>query len=159
MNQKTINQPEIEQNFLTRNALLSIALGCVFFFDVAYELLAQSSWSDSWMSKVLGAFMTIAFLVMLAMMLKVISTSGKLKKQGFWYGAYQDEFMSFVNKKGYQYSHNFMYLVFISALVINGWLPDMSNLISVDQYTKFGIAALAFSYGLPVIYLLKKESD
>jgi hypothetical protein len=90
---------------------------------------------------------------------------GKSNRKTLWYGKFTDEYISYISMKGYQYSWNVMsillpILVILASLNDRGeYLPELFNSISFIEFIKLNFAILTLSYGLPILYIMRKEQD
>jgi hypothetical protein len=156
MQTKTDLTPAIEQSFLTRNAIGASVLALVLISDSIYTLIENLFPNATWLKTIFGAFAFILTIAMIVRLFKDLNYYKKVNHNTLWYGKFTDEYIGHVSKKAYQYSYNVMAIVLVLAYS-SKYLPELLNSISIHEFVKLIFAILLLSYGLPILYMLRKE--
>jgi hypothetical protein len=165
MQNKTELTPAIEQHFLTLIAKLSTIFGLLFITDSIYTLIESVYPDFTWLKITVGTFGLILFIAMGVSLFKDLKFQGKLNRKILWYGKFTDEYISYASMKGYQYSWNVMSILLPILLILAGlnerveYLPEFLSSIPILEFIKLNFAILMLSYGLPILYMLRKEQD
>jgi hypothetical protein len=165
MHTETELTPAIEQHFLTLIAKLSAVFGLLFITDSIYTLVESLFPNSTWLKIIVGTFGLVLFIAMGVSLFKNLKFNGKININTSLCFKFSDEYISYVSMKGYQYSWNVMsillpILVILAYLNDRGeYLPELFNSISFLEFVKLNLAVLLLSYGLPILYMLRKEQD
>jgi len=155
--------PIDEQNYLKRNALLCLVLGVLFSFSFFYILFEQDISSMPILENSLLFVGAVIFISMMVICFKTINSANRVKKDTFYCGNFQDEYLNHVNLKGYKYVFNFVCFYFITIFICTG--PTISEaidflpLISIRDFCLLTMGLIFISYALPVLYMLKGGDD
>ncbi|MBU2894104.1 hypothetical protein KO495_12350 [Colwellia sp. D2M02] len=156
-------RPIDEQNFLKRNALLGLLVGTLFSGEVLYIFLEQILMCNSVIMGILRFSGLVIFILMIVALFKTLNSANRVKKDAFWYGNLQDEYLNYVNLKGYKYVFNFSSFILFLFYVLAGFEGTViSNaLLSLElrDFCKLIMSTIFFSYALPVLYLLRGIED
>lgn len=165
MQTKTELTPAIEQHFLTLIAKLSTIFGLLFITDSIYTLIESIFPDSTWLKIIVGTFGLILFIAMGVSLFKDLKFQGKLNRKTLWYGKFTDEYISYASMKGYQYSWNVMSILLPILLILASlnerveYLPEFLSSIPILEFIKLNFAILMLSYGLPILYMLRREQD
>jgi hypothetical protein len=165
MQTQTELTPAIEQRYLTFIAMLSTIFGLFLISDSIYTLIESISPGSTWLKIIVGAFVLILFITMGISLFKTLKFQGEVSRKTLWYGKFIDEYISYVNMKGYQYSWNIMSILMPILLILASlnergeYLPEFLNSIPILEFIKLNLAILMLTYGLPILYMLRKEQD
>jgi hypothetical protein len=154
-------QPIDEQNFLKRNALLSLSLGFFFSIDMMSILLTPTFKQYSWLELAATIVGTVLAITLVVMSFKTLFIARKISQDTFYCGNFQDEYLNHVNAKGYKYGFNFVALFLLSVYYISGfshmWIDEVSLLINTREFAKFTAGLVFISYAIPVLYMLNSD--
>jgi hypothetical protein len=153
-------QPIDEQNFLKRNALLCLLLGLFFSSDLIYTVFQQQISAVPLLKYSLMLFGFFIFIAMLVMLVRTMDSANKITKETFYYGNFQDEYLNYINAKGYKYAFNFALFYLLSTYYITSvWGNDLASIINISELSKFSAGIVFISYALPVLYMLNGTDD
>jgi|GEM_PF-2783170 len=160
MTHTKIATPATEQKYLQSNAILSVALGIYFTAGIWEWFLG-----DLAQGPVISGIVTFGALAVLIVALVYLSkaSNGALSfnKKAFWLGRYEDEFLSHINHKGYQYAFNITAALLLVAIFLDPWVALFELTVSYtpQALAKFLIGALFLSYAIPVLCMLRGEDE
>ncbi len=156
-------KPIDEQNYLKGNALLSLVLGVLFSFSFFYMLFEESISTSPVLEGGLLFVGSIIFIAAMVICFKTVNSANRVKKDTFYCGNFQDEYLNHVNLKGYKYVFNFVSFYFITIFICTGPTSseaiDFLPLISIRDFCMLTMGLVFISYALPVLYLLKDAED
>ncbi len=158
MHTETELTPAIEQSFLTRNAVGASDLALFLICDSLYSLIANIFPDATWFNTIFGVFGLILIIALIVRFFKDMKFYKKVNRNTFWYGKFTDEYIGYVSMKAYQYSFNVMAILLLLAYLTH-YFPEFLNSIGVHEFVKLNMAVLFLSYGLPILYRLRKEQD
>jgi hypothetical protein len=157
-------KPIDEQNFLKRNALGSLFAGFYFFGGFFYSIM-QPYIENNGVSLWPFALVAIAIIIVLfTSLIKTLSSGRKVSNDTLYCGNFQDEYLNYINAKGYKYAANFtgLSLFFVYVLITpfeETFLGTAVLSITIREFLDLTIGVLIFSYALPVLYMLKGADD
>jgi hypothetical protein len=158
MHSETELTPAIEQSYLKRSAMVGTILALYLISTSTYTLIENSFSDATWLKVVFGALVFILCITMTVTLFKDLKIYKKVNHKTFWYGKYTDEYIGHVSMKAYQYSFNVMTILLLLAYLTH-YFPEFLNSIGVHEFVKLNLAVLLLSYGLPILYMLRKEQD
>ncbi len=156
-------QPMDEQNFLKRNALLCLILAGYFIFDIFYTQLDEALLDYSLLKNSLLFIGVVISIAMVVILVKTCKSANRITKDTSYYGNFQDEYLNFINIKGYKYAFNFTSVYFLIVYILTDfdgtWISDITMEISIQEFCKLSMGFIFISYALPVLYMLKGADD
>ncbi len=152
-------QPADEQNYLKRNALLNLILGFFFIGGTSYHYISDFILSSSLFMALSGLLALSTLIGMIVLLTKTISSSKKIQKKMFYYGSFNDEYLNYVNGKGYKYVFNFITFYFLVVWLGTGISESLLGALTIRQFCELTIGLVFISYAVPVLYLLKGADD
>ncbi|NQZ20593.1 MAG: hypothetical protein HRT53_00930 [Colwellia sp.] len=159
MGKEIVSSADNEHLYLKSNALFSFALGFVFTFDVIDQAFSSIIENNHWVDILLTGMGVIVLLVLVVQLVKTLHAMEGLSKAAFWYGDFQDEYVNFINLKGYKWA----FTMAISVLLIFCIFDDLADVafssISISDFSEFIVGLIFIAYSLPVIYSLYKDSE
>jgi hypothetical protein len=161
---KQVNvKPMDEQSYLMRNALLSVILGTSFVGESIYSHFEQYLQSHSLINAGVSIIGGGIFIGMIVMLIKTLNSANKVLKKTFYYGNFEDEYLNYINAKGYKYACNFiLFFCFVIYILsdFNGTVASELMLsTSTREFCQLTVGLIFISYALPVLYLLKGADD
>ncbi|MCJ8292995.1 MAG: hypothetical protein MJK15_01190 [Colwellia sp.] len=156
-------KPIDEQNHLKRNALLYLVLGIIFSFSFLYNFFEQTISAEPTLERTLLFAGFVLFIVMIFVCFKVMKSANNIKKETFYCGNFQDEYLNYVNMKGYKYSFNFACFYLITIYIVTelyrNSTSDFTAVIDISNFCVVTMGLIFISYSIPVLYLLKGADD
>ena len=130
MNTQTVSSATNEQVFLQRNALLSFVLGVIFTAELFEELFASAIANNYWLDMSLTGMAIVTFMTVIVLLVKTVKSVGGISKSAFWYGEFQDEYVNFLNLKGYKWAFNIKLAACFcnSVLLLCGFVRRFPNI-------------------------------
>jgi len=156
-------KPMDEQSYLMRNALLGVILGAWFLGESLHGYFEQYLQSHSMISLAVSILGGVIFISMMVILIKVMKSANKVQKKTFYYGNFEDEYLNYVNAKGYKYAFNFILIFFFVVYFLSGLdgtvASEVALSISIREFCQLTVGLIFISYALPVLYLLKGADD
>ena len=152
-------QPIDEQNFLKRNALLCLILAGYFIFDIFYTQLGEVLIDYPLLKNSLLFIGAVLFISMVVILFKTCKSANRVAKNTSYFGNFHDEYLNFMNIKGYKYAFNFTSVYFLIVYILadfdGTWISGITTVISIQDFCKLSMGFIFISYALPVLYMLK----
>jgi hypothetical protein len=156
-------KPIDEQNYLQKHASLCLFFGVLSSFNFIYILFSEQIRSVPFLHESLLFIGALGFITMMVITFKTAIATKKVKKNTYYYGNFQDEYLNHVNAKGYKYVFNFMCFYLITIWLITSVTSTLENdvlsFISISNFSMFTMGLVFLSYALPVLYMLKGVDD
>jgi hypothetical protein len=159
MSNEIVSSADNEYLFLKNNALLGFSLGVWFTSDVIGQVLSSFIGNNRWVDVSLMGVGIVVTLLFVVQLVKTINTMGGLSKAAFWYNDFQDEYINYINLKGYKWAFNIGLGVLFVFHIFDDHTNVTFNSISISDFSLFIVGVVSIAYSLPVAYWLCKESD
>lgn len=146
-----------EQSFLKRNSMLSFIVGLFFSIEPIYRITSPVLEQHLWLKNFILLTGIGLFIAVVVVFVKTLPSIKRANKKAFWFGEFSDEYLNYVNKKGYKYSFFSTVYFLIFYKYIDKHLMHFFNNLPADDLATLAIAVALIGYGLPVITELRGE--
>jgi hypothetical protein len=143
------NSAELEHKFLHSKAMTSLFLASSIFFGSIYErsLITEFPESVDW---IIIGLMLVSYFCLLILLVKDFILANRMSYKALWSGAFDDEYLEHINRKGYKYGYVTsvsllaVFYIFDSEISLASWI-SFRELLPLILFTAMG------SYGAAII--------
>lgn len=148
-----------EFKFLKGSGFLTLAIGLFFITDSVRVILFEFNDFPGFAENVFHVSEAVFLLATLFVLFKNINVFNSVPGKTSWLGRFDDEFLNYINMRGYQYAFNLAIITLFIGMFAGEIWPEATANINLHIFCKTVFAISLIGYSIPVLRDLYGESS